>query len=66
MTNNKSNKVDVYLEENCGDYNLYFHYNDCEFCLLDRDHDSLMFAINFKWRYLYSNTAARQRKEIVC
>ena len=52
---NFGNKIDAYIEENCGSYNIYFHYNDVEFVFLHRDNHARNFAINFKWKYLNSN-----------
>ena len=53
---NIGNRIDAYIEKNCDDYNIYFHYNGIDFAFLHTDTVARNFAINFKWKYLNSNT----------
>ena len=53
---NIGNRIDAYIEKNCDDYNIYFHYNGIDFAFLHTDTVTRNFAINFKWKYLNSNT----------
>lgn len=56
-----NNKIDAYIEEyhkSTGEleYNLFFNYNGIDSSLIYKDKEAKIFAINFKWKYLNSNT----------
>ena len=52
---NINNRIDAYIEENSGTYNIYFNYNNINSDSLYTDSNTRNFAINFKWKYLNSN-----------
>lgn len=56
-----NNKIDAYIEEfndSTGnvDYKLYFEYNGLDSGIIHKDAQARNLAINFKWKYLNSNS----------
>ena len=57
-----SNRIDAILEEHNingkMEHKLYFHYNGVEFTFLYKAEEAEVFASEFKWKYLITNTSA--------